>query len=111
MDVFGTEYVDYWREVYENERLYERRGILLETFLLMPQDILDAVAALPPNTPPLLPAQALAMHRQALREAAEQEELACEALPGHVVRDGRHMQVLHRRAWDISRDRDRRVRP
>lgn len=60
---YSDEYIEHWGRTFEAEDLYRRRGIRFDTFLLAPDEILQAVRALPADAAPLLPRQAEVMHR------------------------------------------------
>ena len=102
MKEYSTEYVACAHQVYLNEDLYHRAGILFDTFLLMPTEILQAVRNRPADAEPLLPRQAQAMHEQVIRELAEREEAALDRLPGTELRGDRYVQPLRHHSYAVS---------
>lgn len=100
MKEYSTEYVECARKVYRNENLYHRAGILFDTFLLMPTEILQAVRNRPADAQPLLPRQERVMNEQLVRELAEREEAALPA--GTTLRGDRYVQGLRHHAYAVS---------
>ena len=82
---YPDEYVDYWGDVFVRLGLYEQHGVLFETFLLHPQEIVQACAQRDPHTAPLLPRQAEAMRMQMAQDRMDADAVIDDHVPDVVV--------------------------
>ncbi len=74
--VLTDEYLDYWGAVFIERDLFHTYGVRFETFVLMPEEIIEAVAQidLERGHSPLLPRQAQAMHEDVFRSFEQRTE-------------------------------------
>lgn len=82
---YSDEYLDYWGDVFVRLGLYPQHGVLFETFLLYPQEIVQACAQHDPHATPLLPRQAEAMHAQMAQERMDDDAVIDDRVPDVVV--------------------------
>lgn len=94
---YSDEYIDYWAEVWADKNLMNY-GILLETFLQHPHDILNGLEQLARHDHlPLLPEQRAV---QSLVDALDAEATSeIERLSGAQCRNGQWVEPLHHHAW------------
>jgi len=74
---YPDEHIDYWGDVFTSAPEVLRHGILFETFLVAPQNILDLIHGNALQPLPLLPQQKMVMQRHPL----------CTRPPAHVMDD------------------------
>ena len=115
MTTYPDAYIDYWGEIYTANPVLHRRGILFESFLQAPHELLAAVAngtALPlPDREdfyPLLPAQQRVRDRLVMEEIADALEQRLEQEHGPVCRNGRLIEPLRHHAYPNA-NRMRRI--
>ena len=100
---FADEHVEFWGEVYLANPFVRDAGVLFETFLLAPVEILLALAQRR-GAPGLLPAQRLVragIERTIVRESALDAWDAIAALDGDGMHcaNGRWIEKLKHHAW------------
>ncbi|TAK82099.1 MAG: hypothetical protein EPO20_22680 [Betaproteobacteria bacterium] len=104
---FADEHVEYYAEIYLANPQLARRGVLFETFLLAPEEILIACArpALIVHRCGLLPAQQDARRRAELDEALQElgeRAIAAVAAEAYCA-NGTWCEKLKHRAWPKHR--------
>lgn len=119
---YSDAYIEHWGRVFKKMDLYHRRGILFETFLMAPEEILAAVRALPVDSAPLLARQAQAMQHTLQQEAVapyapqnssiaamvERAEAELDRMPAE-LRGDRYVEPLRHYAFTTSRVSIRRA--
>jgi hypothetical protein len=123
---FPDHYLDHWGEVYLAHPALRARGILFDTFLQDPEQLLSYVDGRPlPPLPdgedhyPLLPEQRAVADRLAVRDEIlddEQFEQLVSDIEAELVEpldargsDGRLIEPLRHHAWDRNHETKRRI--
>lgn len=92
-DIVDPHEFDRLRGLYETHDLYSRCGVRFDTFLLSPDEILEAVRSADPDMAPLLPSQSAAMHAQVEAELVPHDAR---------LRGGGYMQPMRHHSYAIS---------
>lgn len=104
--VYSDAHINYWADMYIALGL-KRRGILLETFLAYPHDILHHVElnSMLHDHLPLLPEQKKVQERLWAEEIDRQAREQLEQIENIKVRNGRYVEPLHHKTWPLNHGR------